>query len=207
MAPVGAPPGRRGDLAAKRIPPRASGLTCDGCHIQMIMNTPLLPEYPHQFTLLGETMNFRSDNACRSVLPAFLLVVVASSLGCGSSVKSVTIDPPKPVIKPNITLSVSPAAVSTGQTATLSWDVPDATSCEAVDAWSGTKPTSGSLNVSLSSPTAQNYTLQCKSDTGGIAQKTVTLAASQTAGQCSTTAARANSKRGGGRRRISGKHS
>jgi hypothetical protein len=82
-------------------------------------------------------------------------------------------------------LSLSPAAVTIGQSATLSWSSISTTSCSASGSWSGTQATSGSLSVTPGSVGSSTYSLRC-SGAGGSNASSVTL---------TTTAA---SKGGGG---------
>jgi hypothetical protein len=60
-------------------------------------------------------------------------------------------------------MSVSPAKVRVGQTATLTWSAAGATSCTASEAWSGAQAASGSLPVTPTSGGRFNYTLACSS--------------------------------------------
>jgi hypothetical protein len=63
---------------------------------------------------------------------------------------------------PDIDISVSPAELASGSLATLEWSTYDATSCEASNAWSGTRATTGALAVSAGTPgIPQVYELTC----------------------------------------------
>jgi hypothetical protein len=64
---------------------------------------------------------------------------------------------------PTVAMSVSPAKVRVGQTATLTWSATGATSCTASDAWSGSQAVSGSLPVTPSNGGQFTYTLACNS--------------------------------------------
>jgi hypothetical protein len=64
---------------------------------------------------------------------------------------------------PTVTMSVSPAKVRVGQTATLTWSAAGATSCTASEAWSGAQAVSGSLPVTPTSGGRITYTLACSS--------------------------------------------
>ncbi len=64
---------------------------------------------------------------------------------------------------PTVVMSVSPAKVRAGQTATLTWSATGATSCTASDAWSGSQAVSGSLPVTPTSGGRVTYTLACSS--------------------------------------------
>jgi thermitase len=65
---------------------------------------------------------------------------------------------------PTVSLSASPAAITAGQSSTLTWSSTNATACTAAGAWGGTQPTSGTAVVS---PTANaTYTLTCTGASG-----------------------------------------
>jgi Putative Ig domain len=51
--------------------------------------------------------------------------------------------------------------IPVGQTATLTWNAPNATSCTASGTWSGAQPTSGTLAVTPSAAGYDSYTLTC----------------------------------------------
>jgi hypothetical protein len=109
------------------------------------------------------------------------------------------------VINPTISLSINPGTVTPGQSATIAWSASGASLCTAMGAWSGSQSNSGSLNVTLTSPATQTYTLQCNSDSGGFAQQSATLAAPSVGVVCSPNAAAA--ARRAGRRHIANSHS
>ena len=69
-------------------------------------------------------------------------------------------------------LSVSPGAIDAGQSATLSWDSQDTSTCMASGGWTDSKGLSGSEQVSPS--TSTNYTLSC-AGAGGSASDSVTV--------------------------------
>ncbi|HXW56754.1 MAG TPA: choice-of-anchor D domain-containing protein [Candidatus Cybelea sp.] len=62
--------------------------------------------------------------------------------------------------------SFSPAILPAGQTATLSWAAPNASSCTASGAWGGQEPTAGTQTVTQSSPGYYTYTLDCTGTMG-----------------------------------------
>lgn len=82
---------------------------------------------------------------------------------------------PTPTPTPTLTFSVSPNAITAGQSATLSWSAANATSCTASNGWSGAKGTSGNQNVNPSATTV--YVLSC-SGTGGSVVKDATITVS-----------------------------
>ena len=80
--------------------------------------------------------------------------------------------PPGP---PSLTLS--PASVTVGQSATLTWSSISTTSCSASGSWSGTQATSGSLSVTPASAGSSTYSLSCTGP-GGTNASSVVLTAS-----------------------------
>jgi len=84
-------------------------------------------------------------------------------------------------------LSVSPASVTIGDSATLTWSSISTTSCSASGSWSGAQATSGSLSVTPASVGSSTYALSC-SGAGGRSASSVTL----------TTTAASNGSGGGG---------
>jgi hypothetical protein len=77
---------------------------------------------------------------------------------------------------PSITLNATPALVSDGGSATLTWNSSNATSCTSSGGWSGAQTTSGSTSTSQLSDTT-TYTLSCSGSGGSTAQSaTVSVA-------------------------------
>ncbi|MES2072162.1 MAG: DUF3443 domain-containing protein [Pseudomonadota bacterium] len=76
---------------------------------------------------------------------------------------------------PVVSISLAPASVVIGQGASLSWNATNATSCTASGAWSGSKASSGSLQVTQGSIGSYVYTLTC-SGAGGDGTGSATLA-------------------------------
>jgi hypothetical protein len=138
----------------------------------------------------------------------FLLVPTLALFSCGTGKTQSASTQPVTVLPPAVSLSVSPAAVLPGQSATLTWSTASAVSCTAGGAWSGTQQMSGSINVTLPSATGQTYTLECTSASGQSASSKATLSLSPTDGPCTTNqAVAANGKRNSKRRLPSGTHS
>lgn len=75
---------------------------------------------------------------------------------------------------PQVSFSVNPPRIPLGQSATLTWSVTDADSCQASDAWTGTQPLSGSLVVTPAAIGNFTYTLTC-TGTGGATSVHLTL--------------------------------
>ncbi|WP_273453885.1 PQQ-dependent sugar dehydrogenase [Nevskia ramosa] len=97
-----------------------------------------------------------------------------SCTGSGGSVSSsvsVVVVPPAP----ELTLSASPTTITLGQSATLSWVSKNATSCTASDAWSGSKPLSGSEVVTPTVVGISGYDLRCRVSGGGRVDRTVAI--------------------------------
>ena len=67
---------------------------------------------------------------------------------------------------PNITASLNPTTVNTGQSSTYMWSVTNATGCTASGAWSGTQPLNGSMPVTQSMAGSYDYTLTCVNANG-----------------------------------------
>jgi hypothetical protein len=78
---------------------------------------------------------------------------------------------------PGVSLTATPASISPGGSATLSWSSTNATSCTASGGWSGSKATSGSQTVSPSGTTT--YTLTCSGSSSSASDsETITVAGS-----------------------------
>ena len=70
---------------------------------------------------------------------------------------------------PTVTLTSSPASVSTGGSAMLTWSSTNATACTGSGAWTGSKTTTGSQSTGvLSTGGTQTYTLTCTGTGGSI---------------------------------------
>jgi hypothetical protein len=71
---------------------------------------------------------------------------------------------------------VSPAAITLGQSATLTWKAANATACTASGAWSGAQSITGTLKVTPSAVGAATYTLACTGAGGnGSGMTTLTV--------------------------------
>ena len=75
---------------------------------------------------------------------------------------------------PTITISIAPATISVGQSASLTWFSTNATACTASGGWMGTQATSGTASESPTASGSTTYTLTC-SGSGGSAQGSATL--------------------------------
>ena len=96
----------------------------------------------------------------------FAIVLVACGGGGGGS----------SMAPATATISVTPATIALGQSATLTWST-NGTSCTASGAWSGTQASSGTLVVTPTATGAQTYTLVCS---GGIYSASTTQSATLT---------------------------
>lgn len=117
----------------------------------------------------------------RFVLVAMLAFSLMACGGAGGSggassdgVSGTSPPPPPPTPSLTVSLSVSPIAVSSGGSSTLTWSTTNATSCSASGAWTGSsKGTSGSQSTGpLAS--SSTYTLDCTGTSGSV-QKSVTV--------------------------------
>jgi hypothetical protein len=79
------------------------------------------------------------------------------------------------------TLSVSPASLAIGASATLTWSSISTTGCTASGSWSGAQPTSGSRAITPASTGANTYTLTC-SGAGGSSVSSALLTVSASGG-------------------------
>jgi uncharacterized protein (TIGR01370 family) len=116
----------------------------------------------------------------QAVAGSYPVVVTNPAPGGGASnAVSFSVNPPVPTVS----LSLSPASITLGNSATLTWSSTNATACSASGAWSGSMDTSGTQTVtpmaaSLSIPGILTYTLTCQNSSGatvtGNAALTVT---------------------------------
>jgi lysyl endopeptidase len=79
-----------------------------------------------------------------------------------------------------ISFTANPTVLSTGQTAQLSWSVPNATGCTAAggvpgDGWSGTLPATGTQSVSETAGLNATYKLTCRLTTGGSVSSSIVI--------------------------------
>jgi subtilisin family serine protease len=81
--------------------------------------------------------------------------------------------------EPSIT--VSPAMIALGSSATLSWSEVNVSSCTASGSWSGTQPSSGTRTLTPATAGTSTYTLSCR-NAHGSAQHSATLTAAVASG-------------------------
>jgi uncharacterized protein (TIGR03118 family) len=99
----------------------------------------------------------------RESWPAAAAALIALALqACGGSGSSAA-----PAPMPTVAMSVSPASITAGQSATLMWSSTQAASCTASGAWSGGQAAMGSKAVTPATPGSMMYTLTCTGASGG----------------------------------------
>lgn len=99
-----------------------------------------------------------------------------SGSASGSATLTVNVPPP------SVQLSVSPATITVGQSATLTWTSWQLTSCTASGPWSGSVALNGTRSVSPSAPGTYTYTLSCLSDSKGSRSGSATLTVAPASG-------------------------
>jgi hypothetical protein len=98
-------------------------------------------------------------------LIAATLIVLS---GCGGGNSSTGIQ------APTVTISIAPASMALGASATLTWSSTNATSCSASGAWSGGQSVDGSQKVTPATAGSLTYSLAC-AGTGGSASASATI--------------------------------
>ncbi|MBL6751001.1 MAG: hypothetical protein ISP90_10790 [Nevskia sp.] len=100
--------------------------------------------------------------------------------GSASASASVSVAAAPP---PTVSITANPAAITVGDSTTLSWTSTNATSCTASGSWSGAQATSGTQHEAPAAAGTASYTLSCSGPGGTIAAAaTVTVAAPRTSG-------------------------
>ncbi|MBS0379408.1 MAG: Ig-like domain repeat protein [Proteobacteria bacterium] len=97
----------------------------------------------------------------------------------GSAAKSATLS--VAVAPPSVALSVSPASITEGQSATLTWSSTGATSCTASGAWSGSEATSGTSTQTPATSGTLTYSLSC-TGAGGTKSQSASLSVAAKSG-------------------------
>lgn len=106
----------------------------------------------------------------------------AGSGGSASAATTVCVVPPNgstPPPPPTVSLALTPASISLGQSASLEWSSRFASSCTAYDAWTGLQSLSGTSSVTPQSSGIFHYQLRCQGHQGaasGIATLSVQVA-------------------------------
>ena len=123
-----------------------------------------------------------------------LMVMVAAAAcslllaGCGGggsgNAAGVTPEPPPPVANPEpptapatptVSLETDSAAVTSGDSFTLSWSSTDATSCEASGSWTGTLDPTGSLTQQAYGLGERSFSITCSGDGGEATSSPVVI--------------------------------
>jgi len=102
------------------------------------------------------------------------------SLTCSNAAGSTTTSATLSVIAiPGVSISLSPNAITTGSSATISWSATNSpSSCTAGGSWSGSKGTSGSQSTgTMNSAGTFTYTISC-TNSGGTGSASASLAVS-----------------------------
>ncbi|KAA6462013.1 hypothetical protein DYQ86_10310 [Acidobacteria bacterium AB60] len=144
--------------------------------------------------------------AIARILLCFAVVLFSCLIlsGCGGSKAQNTPIQPATVVIPSISLTVSPATVLPGESATVSWSSKQAASCNAEGAWSGSQSLSGSMNVMLPTSATETFVLYCTSSSGQAARASATLSLSPAEAACSATHPAASAAPRAGKHRLRG---
>ncbi len=102
------------------------------------------------------------------------LVLLPLTVGCGGGGSGGDSKTPSPTAPPTVSLTTSSEFVELGNSFTLNWSASGATSCQASNAWAGSKALSGSESVSPDAEGSYEYSLTC-SNSGGDTTKQVAV--------------------------------
>jgi len=119
----------------------------------------------------GGWSGLQETSGSESVSPAETTTYTLTCTGDGGTAQAsatVTVNLP-----PTLTLSANPTSVASGGSSTLSWNSTNATSCTAVEGWSGPQATSGSESTGPLAATT-TFILTCTGP-GGSASDSVTV--------------------------------
>ncbi len=93
--------------------------------------------------------------------------------GTGTTPDTLATVTPGPDPAPTIAIRASPAAITTGQSSTITWTSTNTTACTASGAWSGVKATAGNEIVTPSTIGSFSHTLTCVGTGGSTLLSTV----------------------------------
>lgn len=100
-------------------------------------------------------MTCTSRSGPRAALSALAMLVAVGLVACGGGGGGT------PATPPTVSVTVAPASITQGQSATLTWSASDGTTCTASGGWSGTQATSGTQSVTPTSAGSVTYSLAC----------------------------------------------
>ena len=103
-----------------------------------------------------------------------VLILLSLTVGCGGGAGGGDSKPPALTAPPTVSLTTSSESVELGNSFTLNWSASGATSCQASNAWLGSKGLSGAESLSPDSEGSYEYSLTC-SNSGGDTTKQVTV--------------------------------
>ena len=115
------------------------------------------------------TIFARLNNMNKNFLYPLLSIIFLFGCGGGGGGGSAPAEP-----SPTATLSSSSSSVLLGSVITLTWSSTNATSCTASGAWSGSKATSGTEDVTISTPGNNQFSISC-TGAGGSRSASVTV--------------------------------
>ena len=84
-------------------------------------------------------------------------------------------EPPTAPAAPTVSLETDSAAVTSGDSFTLSWSSTDATSCEASGSWTGTLDATGSLTQQAYGLGERSFSITCSGDGGEATSSPVVI--------------------------------
>jgi hypothetical protein len=114
-----------------------------------------------------------SENVGPLTASTMFTLTCSGAGGSADQTVVVSVDAAAPPPVPTVSLTANPTSIISGDSTVLTWSSTDATSCEASDAWSGSKSTFGSETLSGLTVTS-TFTLTCTGD-GGSSSRSVTV--------------------------------
>ena len=112
-------------------------------------------------------------------LTLFLAFIITSCGGGGGGGGGSDLPVPSGILAPTSTISLSSNSGNVGDAVTVSWSSTNATSCEASNAWDGTKTTSGSASFIPNAAGSYVFEITC-TGSGGSAAASASYQASST---------------------------
>ena len=102
---------------------------------------------------------------------AAAIIISFALTACGGGGGGPAAPPP-----PAVTISVAPASITLGQSATLTWSSTTGTTCTASGGWTGAQASSGNTSVVPATSGSVTYTLTCAGASGAYGAGTSTAA-------------------------------